>query len=111
MKKLEDWMKAQIAQHRVEPNSVLGEAITYMRKHWDELTLFLRVPGAPLDNNACERVLKKAILHRKNARFYKTRNGARVGCNGLLGQRLAGRPEAELLASTAVMKPNSSCLR
>jgi len=79
MKTLDDWMKAQIDEHRVEPNSGLGEAITYMRKHWNELTLFLRVPGAPLDNNTCERALKKAILHRKNALFYKTRNGARVG--------------------------------
>jgi len=35
--------------------------------------------GAPLDNNICERALKKAILHRKNALFYKTLNGARVG--------------------------------
>jgi hypothetical protein len=43
------------------------------------VTLFLRVPDAPLDNNICERALKKAILHRKNALFYKTLNGARVG--------------------------------
>ncbi len=34
---------------------------------------------APLDNNLCERALKKAILHRKNALFYKTLNGAHVG--------------------------------
>ena len=79
MKELEDWMKAQLDEHRVEPNSGLGEAIQYMRKHWEKLTLFLRVPGAPLDNSICERVLKKAILHRKNALFYKTQNGARVG--------------------------------
>ena len=39
----------------------------------------LRVPGAPLDNNVCERALKRAILHRKNALFYKTRRGAHVG--------------------------------
>jgi hypothetical protein len=39
----------------------------------------LRQPGAPLDNNICERALKKAILHRKNSLFYKTENGARVG--------------------------------
>jgi transposase len=50
-----------------------------MLRHWDKLTLFLRHAGAPLDNNLCERALKKAILHRKNALFYKTRNGARVG--------------------------------
>ena len=41
--------------------------------------MFLRQAGAPLDNNVCERALKKAILHRKNALFYKTQNGARVG--------------------------------
>ncbi len=51
----------------------------YMKKRWTELTLFLRVPGAPLDNNAAERALKKAILHRKNALFYRTLDGARVG--------------------------------
>jgi len=50
-----------------------------MLRHWEKLTLFLRQAGAPLDNNICERALKKAILHRKNALFYKTQNGARVG--------------------------------
>jgi transposase len=76
---LEAWMRQQFDDHLVEPNSGLGAAITFMRKHWAKLTLFLRVPGAPLDNNVCERALKKAILHRKNALFYKTLNGARVG--------------------------------
>jgi transposase len=79
MAALAHWLTEQIEQHRVEPNSGLGEAIAYMRKHWEALTLFLRQPGAPLDNNLCERALKKAILHRKNAYFYKTPNGARVG--------------------------------
>lgn len=50
-----------------------------MLKHGERLTLFLRVPGAPLDNNVCERTLKRAILHRKNALFYKTCHGAHVG--------------------------------
>ena len=76
---LEHWLCEQIEQRKVEPNSGLGEAIGYMRSHWQALTLFLREPGAPLDNNICERALKKAILHRKNALFYKTKNGARVG--------------------------------
>jgi hypothetical protein len=79
MATLKAWLDQQIDEHRVEPNSGLGQAIAYMRKHWAPLTLFLRVPGAPLDNNICERALKKAILHRKNALFYKTENGARVG--------------------------------
>jgi transposase len=79
MDELKTWMTDQIEQHKVEPNSGLGEAITYMLKHWEPLTLFLRVAGAPLDNNVCEAALKKAILHRKNSYFYKTQNGARVG--------------------------------
>ena len=76
---LETWLRQQIEEQRVEPNSGLGEAITYMRKHWLKLTLFLRKPGAPLDNTICERALKRVVLHRKNALFYKTQNGARVG--------------------------------
>ena len=50
-----------------------------MLNHWEKLTRFLHVPGAPLDNSIRERALKKAILHRKNALFYKTQRGARVG--------------------------------
>ena len=76
---LETWLRQQLDDHLVEPNSGLGAAIAYMLKHWTKLTLFLRVPGAPLDNNLCERALKKAILHRKNALFYKSLAGARVG--------------------------------
>ena len=76
---LQAWLRAQFAEKKVEPNSGLGEAITYLLKHWDPLMLFLRKAGAPLDNNICERALKKAILHRKNSLFYKTRNGAQVG--------------------------------
>jgi transposase len=79
MEQLRTWLQTQLDEKKVEPNSGLGVAINYLLKHWHRLTLFLRQPGAPLDNNICERGLKKAILHRKNSLFYKTRNGARVG--------------------------------
>ncbi len=79
MKTLKEWMEAQLAEHKVEPNSGLGKAIQYMLRHWMPLTLFLRQAGAPVDNNLVERALKKAILHRKNSLFYKTENGAEVG--------------------------------
>jgi transposase len=72
MADLASWMKEKVDQREVESNSSLGEAIVYMQKHWEKLTLFLRESGAPLDNNVCERALKKAILHRKNALFYRT---------------------------------------
>jgi transposase len=79
MTTLQQWMQAQLAQHLVEPNSGLGKAITYFLRHWKGLTAFLRDAGAPLDNNICERALKRAVLHRKNALFYRTLHGSQVG--------------------------------
>ncbi len=79
MKRLHQWMAEQFDSKTIEPNSGLGKAIKYMQNHWNELTLFLRQPGAPLDNNSVERALKKAVLHRKNSLFYKTLHGAEVG--------------------------------
>ena len=79
MKGLHEWMEAQLAEHKTEPNSGLGKAISYLLNHWPKLTLFLRQAGAPIDNNIVERALKKAILNRRNALFYKTLNGAGVG--------------------------------
>ena len=79
LQELHAWLNRQLDDRLVEPNSALGGAIRHMLRHWERLTLFLRQAGAPLDNNVCERALKKAILHRKNALFYKTQNGARVG--------------------------------
>lgn len=79
MDKFHLWLNRQFDEKRVEPNSELGLAISYVLNHWPELTRFLHVPGAALDNNICEQLLKTAIYHRKNSLFYKTANGARVG--------------------------------
>jgi transposase len=79
MDKLEKWLEEQFAQKKIEPNSNLGQVINYMQNHWQKLTGFLRIEGAPLDNNCLEQALKVAILNRKNAYFYKTENGAHVG--------------------------------
>jgi transposase len=79
MDKLHAWLQAQFQERTVEPNSGLGQAISYLLNHWQKLTLFLEKPGVPLDNNIVERALKKAILHRKNSLFYKTRKGAQMG--------------------------------
>ena len=79
MDQLHGWLEAQLEEHQAEPNSGLGKAITYLLRHWLPLTAFLRVAGAPLDNNIVERALKRAVLHRKNALFYRTLNGAQVG--------------------------------
>jgi transposase len=51
MASLHTWMQQQLTENQVEPNSGLGQALCYMLKHWEALTLFLRQAGAPLDNN------------------------------------------------------------
>jgi hypothetical protein len=79
MRTLKVWLEDKFENKEVEPNSSLGKAISYMLNHWPELTRFLEVPGAPLDNNLCEQLLKKSILHRKNSLFYKTEHGAYIG--------------------------------
>jgi transposase len=79
MEALHSWMKEQFAQHKVEPNSGLGDALSYMDKNWEGLTRFLHVEGAALDSNIVARSLKRAIQHRRNSLFYKNLNGARVG--------------------------------
>ena len=79
MARLKIWFEERLEKKKAEPNSGLGKAIAYAMKRWEQLTLFLRKPGAPLDNSLTERMLKRSIIHRKNSLFYKTANGAAVG--------------------------------
>jgi len=79
MDALQDWMAQQLEAKQVEPNSRLGQACNYMLKRWAALTGFLRIPGAPLDNNPVEQVLKLSVRYRNNSLFYKNPHGAYVG--------------------------------
>lgn len=79
MKQLKSYCDSLIEQKEVEPNSSMGKAIAYLQNHWEELTLFLRMPGVPIDNNATERILKRPVLNRKNAYFYRNETGAKIG--------------------------------
>jgi hypothetical protein len=72
MDRLKHWLAQQFEERTVEPNSSLGKAFHYLLGHWTNLTRFLEVPGAPLDNNTAERALKLAIRQRKNSLFYAT---------------------------------------
>lgn len=79
MEKIKNYCDALIEQKEIEPNSSMGKAIAYLNNHWGGLTLFLRMPGVPIDNNATERLLKRAVLNRKNAYFYRNETGAKIG--------------------------------
>ena len=78
MDRLKHWLDAQLTERTVEPNSSLGKAFQYLLTHWQTLTRFLEVPGAPLENNMAERALKLAIRQRKNSLFYATDYSAYV---------------------------------
>ena len=78
MKALKAWLDRQARQNLVEPNSGLGQAIGYLRRHWEGLTLFLRQADAPLDNNILEQALKIPIRLRKNSLVHRTCHGAKV---------------------------------
>jgi hypothetical protein len=78
MDELKQWLDQQIDDHLVEPNSSLGKAMGYMRTHWQTLTRFLLIPGAPLDNNLAERLLKLFIRQRKNSLFYQNPHSAYI---------------------------------
>jgi len=43
-----------------------------MQHHWETLTRFVSVGGAPLDNNLVEQALKQFIRQRNHALCYKT---------------------------------------
>ena len=75
---LKRWLDTQIDEHLVEPNSALGKAIVYMQNHWETLTRFLHIQGAPLDNNIVERALKLFIRQRNNSLFYKSTHSAYI---------------------------------
>jgi hypothetical protein len=75
---LHGWLGQQFQDRRVEPNSSLGKAFTYLLSHWATLTQFLRVADAPLDSNTVERALKLIIRQRKNSLFYASPHSATV---------------------------------
>jgi len=79
MEKIKNYCDTLIKEKEVEPNSSMGKAIAYLNNHWDELTLFLRMPGVPLHNNSSEQLIKRSVLNRKNAYFYRNETGAKIG--------------------------------
>jgi hypothetical protein len=78
MDALKKWLDTQRDERLVEPNSSLGKAMAYMQTHWETLTRFLQIAGAPLDNNLVERALKLFIRQRNNSLFYKTAYSAYI---------------------------------
>jgi hypothetical protein len=78
MNEMKDYCQELIESRQIEPNSSFGKAFQYLKNHWKGLTLFLRTSGVPISNNDNERQLKRAVLNRKNAYFFKNETGAKI---------------------------------
>jgi transposase len=92
-------IERQFEGREVEPNSALGEAMKYFLRHYQGLSTFLRVSGAPLDNNTAERALKRFVLFRKNSLFFKNDHGAAVGTSVINARFYAFERAAQSAAS------------
>jgi len=64
---LRTWMEQLTDQ--VPPKLKLGEALGYLRNQWEPLTIYVREPHLPIDNNAVERDLRALTIGRKNWLF------------------------------------------
>jgi transposase len=67
---LRAWLDRDAASDTpVLPKSKLGQALTYLRNHWEALRLYLRDGRLPIDNNDVEQLMKQIALGRKNWLF------------------------------------------
>jgi transposase len=62
------WLESDAAR-RILPKSKLGEALGYLRNHWDPLRLYLTDGQMPIDNNEVEQLMKQVAIGRKNWLF------------------------------------------
>jgi transposase len=65
---LGEWLAGPQAA-AVLPKSKLGEALSYLRNHWDPLRVYLGNGWLPIDNNDVEQLMKQVALGRKNWLF------------------------------------------
>jgi len=65
---LGEWLAGEAAA-RVLPKGKFGEALGYLRNHWEPLQLYLSDGAMPIDNNDVEQLMKQVALGRKNWLF------------------------------------------
>jgi len=65
---LGEWLQSKPAAD-VLPKSKLGEALGYLRNHWEPLQTYLADGRVPIDNNEVEQLMKQVAIGRKNWLF------------------------------------------
>lgn len=111
LEELRDWLAERLEARHIEPNSSLGQAASYFLKHFEPLTGFCRIAGAPLENSVSERALKLSILNRKNAYFFRTDRGARVGDTWMSLIQTAASAAVNPFEYLTLLQQNASALQ
>jgi len=65
---LGEWLDGEVAA-RVLPKGKFGEALGYLRNHFEPLQLYLTDGRMPIDNNQVEQLMKQVAVGRKNWLF------------------------------------------
>jgi transposase len=68
LERLHLWLASETAV-RVLPKTVFGQALGYLRNHWEALLLYTTDGRMPIDNNDTEQLMKQIALGRKNWLF------------------------------------------
>jgi len=66
--RLRTWLDGAMAKS-ILPASKLGQAVQYVRNHWDALCVYANDGCLPVDNNWVERLMKRIAIGRKNWLF------------------------------------------
>ncbi len=68
LERLENWLDGPAAKS-VLPASKLGQALNYLRNHWQALNEYVADGRLPIDNNWVERLMKRIAVGKKNWLF------------------------------------------
>ena len=79
MEGLHKSLNKQRFDRKVGPNVRTAGRSPISLRHWQPHSSFPRQAEAPLDHNIPRAGVEKAILHGKNAYFFKTDNGSHAG--------------------------------
>ena len=63
---LDEWLSSEAAT-RVLPKSNFGQALGYLRNHWEQLQTYLDDARVPIDNNEVEQLMKQVAIGRNYA--------------------------------------------
>ncbi len=56
----------------VPEDTLTYEALSYLLRHYDELTAYLEIPGMPIDNNDTEREIRAMVMGKKSYLYCRT---------------------------------------